>query len=628
MGRRGACPAPGASGRRRRLRARTGSGASRAITFARMGGAHRVPRPVVGPHPRTVAAALGCCLIALQGCGDSPVQRGFNSRELLQIRVDSSIHSYGFLGNTWVYTKALDQAGSVLEYWSLDLDSGAVTDLGLRPPDQVFVPPDPRYSCAWTDGPLFTVTISDAQTGKKTIIDRISGVSFPCPTVSNPNVVAWRSDDSGNLAIWSGPYDQLAVVPLDLTIHRLVERVLSVADVPPGAPARVQAWVLGSRPPADKDSAGAYSIDLGDYTVTELVPPVPGFAAWAVGARTEGPLDSRSLSLSTTLTGAGAGHLAYQRLMSDGLATVFVGPFPANPTELALFRPAEKAALLRPGLVLTAPPGGPLPAVWQQNGDSIGENNVLLAWNDVPGELATCPSPFAVEAIANLDPSGTWLGFTSKPHDWVTPTPGPLLLMGPRSCLSLAAADVTSFSFSPDGLATVWLQQPPGGIGTLWTAGVDGLSPRKLGAGTLSNNIAGPPDPPRFVGPAELEFKLGTDLVSIDVHDDPVRMHYLAERTFGSPIDLGGYVVTGCDNSRQDAAGTLALVDRSTGHKRVISADVAWYSLVGPASPSPSPAPVVLGDGESAKILYMVRGRFASSRDGIWIATITANDLL
>ena len=111
------------------------------------------------------------------------------------------------------------------------------------------------------------------------------------------------------------------------------------------------------------------------------------------------------------------------------------------------------------------------------------------------------------------------------------------------------------------------------------------------------------------------------------MHDDPVRPHYITEQAFGTPIGLGRWVVTGHDYSDQDANGSLALVNRDSGEHRPISSAVDSYT-----SPDRQPVPadargVVNEDGKPVRIVYLVRGRNPSPQDGLWIATITKDDL-
>ncbi len=172
----------------------------------------------------------------------------------------------------------------------------------------------------------------------------------------------------------------------------------------------------------------------------------------------------------------------------------------------------------------------------------------------------------------------------------------------------------------------VWLVEPPGAKATLWTAGRDGSAPREIGTGSIGGTGYTQQLAPRFLDGSQLELTLNGDLVWIDVHDDPVRPHYITEQVFGRPIDLGLWVVTGHDYSDQDANGSLALVNRDSGEHRPISPAVASYTSPDRNVYQRTPGGVVNDDGRPVRIVYLVRGRNPSPQDGLWIATITKDD--
>jgi hypothetical protein len=100
------------------------------------------------------------------------------------------------------------------------------------------------------------------------------------------------------------------------------------------------------------------------------------------------------------------------------------------------------------------------------------------------------------------------------------------------------------------------------------------------------------------------------------VRDDPVKLTYVAERVFGVPTVGPRWLVIGYALSSQDGTGTLGVVDWHNGEKRPISPSVLDF-MVSPGRTSTLPLNVV----------YRVRGRSASSLDGIWAATIDVGDL-
>jgi len=197
---------------------------------------------------------------------------------------------------------------------------------------------------------------------------------------------------------------------------------------------------------------------------------------------------------------------------------------------------------------------------------------------------------------------------------------------GGNACSGLAT-DVSAAGFAPDDSALFWLKdrQDEYGNAELWLAGSDGSAPRLVGA----DRIAGPPDAPHFVGASQLELELVGDLVWIDTHDDPVRTHAIAERVSGSPIERGRWLIVGYDASEQDGTARLGVVNRDTGAKRLISADVQAFispDVRDPASGKILPS-TLRKAGDPIRVVYLVRGRNPSPQDGLWVATINASDI-
>ena len=240
--------------------------------------------------------------------------------------------------------------------------------------------------------------------------------------------------------------------------------------------------------------------------------------------------------------------------------------------------------------------------------------------------ITSCPWP-AASLYGLEDPAGETSRFAPRRARAACDGGGPLLVVAPSAgaagaCRQLADSDVTAVDFSPDGSAIYWLVQPLTGVldAGLWTAAADGTGARVLGSGLID----GPPyrQAPRFIGDSQLELTLGGDLVWVDVHDDPVRVHYTADDVFGSVISLGRWLITGHDYSDQDDDGQLALINRDSGETRAISPAVATYTT-----------PDIPLDGrlrrlpEVIRVVYLVRGRNPSPHDGVWMATIPASEL-
>jgi hypothetical protein len=138
----------------------------------------------------------------------------------------------------------------------------------------------------------------------------------------------------------------------------------------------------------------------------------------------------------------------------------------------------------------------------------------------------------------------------------------------------------------------------------------------------------GPPNEPRFVGASQLQLQIGGDLLWLDVHDDPLLTHPIVEHVQGTAIDRGRWLISGYDASDQDGTARLGVVNRDTGEKRQISPDVTEF--MSPDSSSSLGAMVIPGPraaGDPLRIVYLVRGRNPSSQDGLWVASITKEDI-
>jgi hypothetical protein len=377
---------------------------------------------------------------------------------------------------------------------------------------------------------------------------------------------------------------------------------------------------------------GLYLLDpsTGEHTV--VIPPELADAAWAPGADATTTLRSTSISPPgqvpaywTTVRTIG-GHFVYGRLMIDGSTMLFARPSSLEPArELALFRLDPTTAWLelrdpfpdRPltGSTLGAAPVQPVTshAAWSR--EVGGGMSILTVWDDRGERLVSCPVPQGLGVLTGaLMSSRRKLAFGPAAAFSGDPIPTSLTLVAPDAaaagdvagaCRVLAAGGVVSSQTSPDGETLVWLVAGDGAERELWTATGDG-APRKLGAGMI--------DQPYFSGAAQVHFRLGTDLVWLDPHDDPVRLHYVAEKVFGFPSGGGGsWFIAGYGFSEQDSTGTLGLVRWGDGAKRPVSGAVAAYRVLEPVAPF--------------TVVYLVRGRTPSPQAGFWVATLTADDL-
>lgn len=557
------------------------------------------------------AAAVAVAAATVEACSGGPgLERGFGSRQLVNLR-DSSFTFNGSYDNLVYYsTTAPGASGNTTSYFSIDVGTGQVVSFGSSFPS-IVPPTPPRFICEVTSSSQSTyptLTITDTASGAQTTIDDYDTALPGCPLTPDQALVIWRYDDAGHLTLWTGPFAALQQAPLPLLIDQIVEWGTKSTTV------------LGAT--ADAPGAhGLYSVDMTTFAVATVVPAATGLVDWATGATPAGSLTSSSLVVPGILslqTISFFDHYIYSRAMSDGGTTLFAGPYPDGPaTELGLF-PLTK--MIQPIGIYPTPLaawGGywPDPA-WRVPGGGTGDT--LYYWHDASRRLIPCPLPAGSPWMSAMAaPGRSRVMFQPLNDTGASITSGPLVMVeldpagGGGSCTTLASADVTAAAFSPDGGSMFWLSSPPTGDATLWASAGDGSAPRPIGTGPIYASY-----PPHFVSTTELELTLGGDLAWVDLRDDPVRMHYVAEQVWGASIDFGDWLVADYDLSGQDGTGRLALVDRTTGDKRLISPEVASFESLGSYPPSP---PV--------QIAYLVRGRNPSPQDGIWIATITDADL-
>ena len=89
---------------------------------------------------------------------------------------------------------------------------------------------------------------------------------------------------------------------------------------------------------------------------------------------------------------------------------------------------------------------------------------------------------------------------------------------------------------------------------------------------------------PQFIAPNLLQVQLGTDVAWLDVRDNPVNLHYVAEGVFGRPTVGPRWLVIGYELSSQDGTGTLGVVDWQNGDEHPISPSVLDFIVSSPRS--------------------------------------------
>jgi len=122
---------------------------------------------------------------AVPACDDAtPVQRGFGSRPLVQIR-DPTFAFYATKSDLVFYRTGLDTSGyGLATYWSVNLATGEVLNLGSATPNLFDPEPIPRFDCEYeTDqqGLTGNFIVIDTQSGTKTVIDRVAVTDPHCP---------------------------------------------------------------------------------------------------------------------------------------------------------------------------------------------------------------------------------------------------------------------------------------------------------------------------------------------------------------------------------------------------------------------------------------------------------------
>jgi len=579
------------------------------------------------------------------GCGGSnPPQRGFDSRELLPFR-DSTTLLWAFAdssGDPSLIYSTTPAGASALSYWSLDVVTGNVQSLGTLQPPSITALNGP-YFCSLLQldptGGTETIQVTDLRTGA--IMDVPDVLSYAACPGSDGILTAFIRDSMGSSDLVSGPppYTAFQVVRLSMNVQGFGDWLFDASGKVSGA-------LVAAASTTTPDAFGLYRLDLPAATFTEELPPAPVSTAWATGASPTGALQSASLATGPAQSIRAVGdHFVYTRAMSDGGTTMFAGPFAGGPaSELALFQtdPGAVSFSFSSVDVFTSDDDGvPVtraPVVGWAPGVAGSAASTLMVWDDAGGVIVGCPSSPGATPFGVLSPDGSRALFSGYPA-----APGAVSLLslgaatgGTNSCLALTDSSNeagTGADFSPDGQALFWTVAT-GPIATtvesaIWAAAADGSSPRMLGnAGILGASFIAVP------GSERLQFFLDDDLCWVDLRDDPIVVHDVAQASFDGYDDLpNSWLLAGYDYNAQDGNGTLGFVNLDNPkNKHPISASVVSFRMTADRTAPEAGAPEggASGDGGSGTIydiVYLVRGRNPSSQDGFWLAKVNPADL-
>lgn len=175
--------------------------------------------------------------------------------------------------------------------------------------------------------------------------------------------------------------------------------------------------------------------------------------------------------------------------------------------------------------------------------------------------------------------------------------------------------------FSPAGDRLAMLEVAPGGASTLYVADPDGGAPQVSLAGAYFFNIEFHDERHLLLWHSNTD---GYTLSWLDLSTIPATEHPIADRvrwdTRGSWAWLSPtWVLLADADLEQDGSYSLNVVNIDTGEVRLVSRGVVDFR----ASWATPPA-----DATELVVAYTVRGRTASSQDGIWAAHIPLADFL
>jgi hypothetical protein len=166
---------------------------------------------------------------------------------------------------------------------------------------------------------------------------------------------------------------------------------------------------------------------------------------------------------------------------------------------------------------------------------------------------------------------------------------------------------IGAFAFSPDSRRLAWLDLSDREMPSLWVGDGLGYGRGQVAVGDFSYQFEMSPSSERiFVGHAgDGSLSLGWFDLSAD---EPGPEHVIT--TSRSTVRIGDRRVLLLSSwNRQDGAGDLELVDLDGEYPTALRSSVTAFQVRG-------------GVDEAATVVYVVRERYPSCRDGIWVTTL------
>jgi hypothetical protein len=581
---------------------------------------------------RKQGAPLWFLLLACTGCGvsDAP-PRGFGSRQILAIR-DPQLdlgdftedESKVYLGRYVRLRPALGVppphdlstldlataqrelvAPGVVVTTQLTGESGQGRSLALlHYPAEAGVPPD--FASRWP-GHLQLSFVNEANGRHLDISDVADRNLITFGASESDPIVIDRFDAVDNVQVWFGPPEALEAAPASLAriIGFDATGAFGLMKLP-GFEPDIRHIAFGGG-----DGSVVVTAEVGEYVVipdelgTAIAPgPMLGGPHnplyWCVPAASPEAPPRCFFVYSRNTPNSGPSRL-FARASDDPRELVLPGGL-ENPGTLENLDRFQNTTTL----------------LWTADGPS---GNHLYSWNLGADRVGGCDVP------VGLARGSVWTGAQDRFAVQVYPTdseglrlPGVLVLGVPGGTCRVITPEGRYYlfwTFSPDGTVLDWHEHLAGGGTAIHLTATDDSGERRIDLpGTIYTS--------EFYGDQRLLLRRssadGTGLSFIDLAEDPIRDHVVADRLATSWVWIDDHwLLLGDAHSSQDDTFTLRAVNIDTGASRLVSTSVVGFAT--PWTVRPAGATVL-------PVAYLVRGRAASAQDGIWSARLPLADFL